>query len=306
MVLSRKKTHEEFVAEMAELHPNIEVLSQYDGAHTKVRCRCQIDGAEWETKPNVLLNGSGCKVCGYRTVSTKLQHTFEDNIAAIRAANPNIDVLGRVFDNGWKVHCRCQIDGYEWIARPDRVANGDGCSRCAGREKKTTETFRLELAKVHPDIDVIGTYCGTHVGIRCRCRRDGHVWNPTPRNLLAGWGCPSCSMSRGERRIANYLEMHGIDYEREKSFADCKDEHVLLFDFYIPALNMAIEYDGEQHFRPVQFGGSNDTKAILRFERGQKHDQIKNNYCRDNGIILLRIDYTQYDEVETILDKHLL
>lgn len=305
--MSRKKTNEEFLYEIAKIHPNVEVLTPYMGAHERVKCRCKIDGYEWEPKAYILASGRGCKVCGYKTVSQKLQHSIEENIVAIQKTSPNIEVLDRIYDGKcWKVHCRCKLDGYEWFATPHRVVAGDGCSRCAGKEKKTTEMFKQELAKIHPDIEVIGEYQGTHTGIQCRCRRDGHIWSPTPRNLLAGWGCPNCSMSRGERRISNYLDLHGIEYEHEKGFSDCKDEHVLPFDFYLPSCNMVIEYDGEQHFRPVKFGGADDTKADARFERGQQHDRIKNEYCRNNAINILRIDYTQFDEIENILDKHLL
>ncbi|OTF89816.1 hypothetical protein A8C46_00005 [Ligilactobacillus salivarius] len=50
---------------------------------------------------------------------------------------------------------------------------------------------------------------------------------------------------------------------------------------------MAIEYDGEQHFRSIDyFGGDKEfTKRI-------NYDKIKNQYCDDNDIFLVRIPYT--------------
>jgi len=79
--------------------------------------------------------------------------------------------------------------------------------------------------------------------------------------------------------------------EREKTFEGCmgtrkvKFCRPLFFDFYIPSLNTVIEYDGEQHFRAsTKFGG-------LKFDTTVENDLIKNNYCKENNINLIRIPY---------------
>ena len=78
---------------------------------------------------------------------------------------------------------------------------------------------------------------------------------------------------------------------REKTYEDCKTTtegpycRALRFDFYIPQLNTIVEYDGEQHFRPSSKFGFD------KFERTQEHDRIKNDYCFENGIKLIRIHY---------------
>lgn len=77
------------------------------------------------------------------------------------------------------------------------------------------------------------------------------------------------------------------------------------FDFYIPSQNIAIEYDGEQHFQPVNLGGISDESAMKEFRLTQKRDAIKNQYCQTNGIQLIRIPYTQFDSIETILNQQL-
>lgn len=305
--MSRRKTHEEFVDEMLLKHPDIELLGTYTGAHNRIRCRCKIDGTEWEPKAYLLSDGKGCRECGYRRASSKLQNSFETEKRSIEEKNPNIEVLERVFDRYWKVRCRCRIDGYEWVTKARNIlVDNNGCARCSQKEKKTTELFINELATVNCDIEVIGEYSGTHAKIACRCLKDGFEWSATPRNLLTGWGCPRCRLSRGEKRIASYLQTKSIDFKQQFAFDECRDEHVLLFDFYIPSLNMAIEFDGEQHFRPVKFGGINDKSADERFAKTKLHDDIKNNYCAQNNIKLLRIDYTEFEDIENILDKHLL
>ena len=69
---------------------------------------------------------------------------------------------------------------------------------------------------------------------------------------------------------------------------------------------MCIEYDGEQHFIPVRFGKNETELQIMKkFVTQQKRDQIKNAYCEENNIMLIRIPYTEYQNIENILNKYL-
>ena len=91
---------------------------------------------------------------------------------------------------------------------------------------------------------------------------------------------------------------NNILYEREKQFKDCRDKQVLPFDFYLPDYNLCIEYDGEQHFKEVKWFGGKEG-----FEKRVKHDNMKNKYCEDNNINLLRIPYTEFENIENILKQ---
>ena len=71
-------------------------------------------------------------------------------------------------------------------------------------------------------------------------------------------------------------------------------------DFYINDLNLCIEFDGKQHFEPVKhFGGK------VNFDKTKKRDEIKNNFCFNNNIKLLRISYKDINNVENILNENL-
>lgn len=106
--------------------------------------------------------------------------------------------------------------------------------------------------------------------------------------------------SDSESLIANIFTKNNIKFESEKRF---KDDSVKYkpFDFYIKDLNLIIEYDGEHHFQPVRFGGMSEEKAIENFIKTKENDEIKNQYCKDNGIDLLRIPYTEKDNIESII-----
>lgn len=120
-------------------------------------------------------------------------------------------------------------------------------------------------------------------------------------NLLDGSNCPNCSkpMSNGEIRIEHYLRNKKITYHKEKTFKGCKNDILLRFDFYLPENNTCIEYDGEQHFRPVEYFGGMD-----KYKKIKENDNIKNKYCENNNIRLIRIPYTQED-IEGYISKAL-
>lgn len=102
-----------------------------------------------------------------------------------------------------------------------------------------------------------------------------------------------CNKSKGENKIINFLTKNSIKFISQKRFKDCKNKRPLPFDFYLPDLNLCIEYDGQQHFRAFsKFGGD---KALYRTV---KNDQIKNKYCKNNNINLERISYKKFDKLE--------
>ncbi len=81
-----------------------------------------------------------------------------------------------------------------------------------------------------------------------------------------------------------------IQFVKEKKFEDCKNSKVgrycrrLPFDFYLPDYNLLIEYDGEQHFKPVDIWGGEEG-----FARQQILDGIKNKFAADHKIKLIRM-----------------
>ena len=82
--------------------------------------------------------------------------------------------------------------------------------------------------------------------------------------------------------------------KHKKRFKDCKDLNALPFDFYLPYYNLCIEHDGIQHFKPTKRSNKiTNEEAKENFKYIQNHDQIKNNYCKEKGINLLRIKYDE-------------
>jgi very-short-patch-repair endonuclease len=288
-----KKNQLEYVEELSLKNPNLEVLEDYINAKTPILHRCKRHNIKWKISPDNALHGYGCKECLREKIGEKNSKTHEQYVKELKEINPNIIVLGEYIDAKTPILHRCLIDGYEWMVRPDNVLCGTGCPKCAGNIKKTHEEYVYELSCINPYIKVIEKYIDSVTPILHECLIDGYQWYAAPTNLLSGCGCPQCHESSGERQIRTWLEKHDVLYDFQKRFSDCKDINSLPFDFYLPDYNIAIEYDGKQHFEPIEYFG-----GIKSFERTVKHDNIKNEYCKNNGISLLRIPYFKNVEEE--------
>lgn len=299
--MSKKKTHDEFVESVKMINPNIEIVGEYVNAKTKVLCRCLIDGYEWCATPDSILHGAGCPECGRKKVSKKLKKSNEKFLQEMQAINPNIMILDKYVNDNTKVKCRCKVDGYEWLSKPNYLLGGHGCHRCSNAERYNTDSFVEKMSIVNSNIEILGEYINSHTKIECRCLLCEHKWSTSPNNLISGKGCPQCNTSKGEQRIKIFLEENKKEYILQYTFEDCRNINKLPFDFYLPDYNMCIEYDGQQHFESINhFGGKE--KLNLR----QLRDNIKTEYCQRNNIKLLRIPYWEFENIESILNKELL
>lgn len=113
-----------------------------------------------------------------------------------------------------------------------------------------------------------------------------------------------CLVSKGEELIQKILTIENINFKTQKIFEDCINPQTgkkLKFDFYLPDYNCCIEYDGEQHFRYSNTGWNNKE----HFEKVQHRDEIKNQYCKNNNIKLIRIPYFDFKKIDKkyLLDK---
>lgn len=277
----RKKTHNEYVEQVAIIHNNIEVIGKYVDAKTSILHRCKIDSYEWLAKPNNILSGKGCPKC-----SKKQRRTHEEYVIEVAKINSNINVIGKYINARKPILHQCKIDNYQWIAAPTNILNGHGCPICAGYKKKTHEEYVKELADINCDIEVIGEYIDSLTPILHKCKVDGYEWTARPSALLYGEGCPKCKTSKGEKAIANWLNNKNILYDSQYTFNDCKDKNMLPFDFYLPDYNLCVEYQGKQHYEPVGYFGGEEKFCIQ-----QRHDQIKRDYCANNNILLFEIPY---------------
>ena len=278
-------------------HPTLTVLEEYTNNRTKIKLLCNKCGNTFKAVPASLYMKHGCPYCnGHPRKNT------EQFIEEMRLKNPQITILGEYKNSSTPIKVKCNVCNHEWSPIPNQLfSKGDGCPKCAGTIKKTQEQFISEMKELHPTIVVIGNYVNNRTKVKCYCTECGEYFSSTPHQMLSGGnGCPKCTKSRGENKIKNWLKENNISYISQHTFDDCKDSHVLPFDFYLPNKNTVIEYDGIQHFKKSDFFGGEQS-----FNKLQEHDKIKNNYCKKNNITMLRIPYTNFENINEILAKQL-
>lgn len=121
----------------------------------------------------------------------------------------------------------------------------------------------------------------------------------SPRNHYRGSGCPKWNSSKGEGKIRHILTSLQIEFEEQKTFESLVHKNKLKCDFYLPKLNIVIEYNGIQHYEPISvFGG------IEGLKESQKRDIIKYNFLKEKNIKLIIIRYN-IDDIELYLTKRL-
>ena len=120
---------------------------------------------------------------------------------------------------------------------------------------------------------------------------------------LKGCACPICNESSGERKIRIFLQDNNLSFMREYKIKKCKLKRCLPFDFAVFNKNkliFLIEFDGAQHYEPKHFYGGDE-----EFCKIKERDNTKDNYCKNQGINLIRIPYHKYDDIEHILNNEL-
>lgn len=198
--MSHRKTHDEFVSELSSINPEVEVLSQYYTALTKVLIKCCICGNQWEAKPSALLQGSGCPECAKRRKGNALRKTHEQFVSELALVNAKIQVLDHYTGNRNKLMIKCLVCNHEWKTTPHDLLSGHGCPECGlvmrqNAQRKTHEQFLSELEQVNPGIEILDEYVNNHRKVKFGCKICGHIWKTVPNSVLLGHGCPECSRS---------------------------------------------------------------------------------------------------------------
>jgi len=206
-----------------------------------------------------------------------------------------------------KITIKCLKCNKLFIQTPPSHLSGRGCPICRidkikSKQRKSPEQFIIDANLKHNNKYTYNktNYINATTNVIITCNIHGD-FSQKPNNHLCGKGCPICKSSKGENVIHTWLKNKGISYHAEYSFSDCKHKNDLYFDFYIPHMNICIEYDGEFHFK--QF--SESTKATKKFTETKLRDSIKNEYCISKDIKLIRIPYWEFDNIDEILKREL-
>jgi very-short-patch-repair endonuclease len=273
-------------------------LVEYKNNITKVKIICKNHGV-FEQTPKNHSKGHGCPICATNYKSKKLSKSVEKFIKQSKRLHKNFYNYDKIEykNNKTNVIIICPNHG-EFRVTPSHHLNGIGCSKCSGNYRKNTQEFISECIKIHNYDYSLVEYVNTKTKVKIICDKHG-IFEQKPSHHLMGCGCPKCISSKGENKIRLYLNNLNINFIEQKRFKDCRNILPLPFDFYLPEHNICIEYDGDQHFKSIDGWGGE--KAYLR---RIKNDNIKNDYCKNKQINLIRISFKE--DINTILQRILL
>jgi hypothetical protein len=268
--------------------------SDYQGMNKKIIITCKIHGDFFQT-PSSHLNGSGCPHCGLVSQGDKRKLGLEEFVVRSKMIHGDrYDYSNVNYENSLKkVEIICLNHGV-FIQQPQNHLNGSGCPKCSiienhENQKKTTDEFISDSILVHGDKYDYSkvNYFGGKKEVIIICEKHGE-FRQTPNNHQRGNGCPNCNSSKGEMLIVKYLTDNNIEFEQQYTFEGLRMKRKLKCDFYLPNHNSIIEFNGSQHYIPVErFGGE---EGLIRT---QNSDDLKRKFCFENEIKLLEIKYNE-------------
>ena len=291
--MTRRLTYE-YVKEYVESLGYTLISEEYKNMHSNLKMICN-KGHEIEKSFVSLKSGRGCPKCSGKILTYNEVKSYIESQGYELLSDKYINATSKlklkcshnhVFEKSWnnfKNHNqRCPIC---------KKKNGIDSGFTYEEVKEYIESFGYKLiSKEYKD-------CKHYISIECP--KHG-IWEVTFDNFKNRKSrCPKCKNSKGEDEVARILNKLHIEFKNKYKFPNCRYKRTLEFDFYLSNMNVVIEYDGEYHYMVTNRNNNEDFK-------NQKHrDSIKDEYCKNNNIKLIRIPYWEYDNIEKILIKEL-
>ena len=284
----------------------ISTKEDYNGTSTILKYICPKHGYQEQTLDYI--RKYGCCGCKAENTNTKRRNNcikLFNELCEQKQYLP-LSTIDDIQNEGSWYYYVCPKHGIQKIRLRD-FKRGHGCSDCRyennGSNLKLSKETVIDIVEsknnnilLNPDEYVRAI----ENNLRIQCGSCGNIFTVSLNNFQKNYTgkCQDCNEnSFGEAIIHDLLNKYSIEHVRQKRFNDCRDKNTLPFDFYLTKHNIIIEFDGQHHFYPV-FGDE-------AFRNTQIHDSIKDKYCLDHGIHIVRIPYWEIRNIEQILIKEL-
>jgi len=246
--------------------------------HDNINIICSEHG---ETKKQVgfLLNKKGnfpCKLCSHNFLSLKFRSNLKEFVNKVKS-----------------------IHG-DFHQEPRTHLSGKGCPKCSHNYKLTKETFIEKAKLIHGDRYTYEFvyYVDWQTKVEITCNIHGPFFQK-PNSHLSGHGCHRCTESNGEKLIAGILEKNNINFIREYIIPNQK--YKFRYDFYLPDLNVFIEFHGGQHYKPIDFFGGEEG-----FKDTKRRDIFKKELAKMVKIPIIVFNYKHMRLPKHIYEKYVL
>ena len=295
-----------------------EFLEKYKGNQIKILCRHNKCSNEFYMSPYDFIEyNKRCPKCIAKTRKDSYRKSTEKFKKEVyNKFKDKIIILGEYYNNKKRILCKCNKCNYKWKVAPNNLIVSNGCPNCSGLLRKTYDEIKYEVennTNFEYELIEADNYKNIHSKFTVRHKECENEFKTNWGNFVINESrCPFCSTvrSKGEEKINKWLENNNIKFERQFSFNDCIYISKLRFDFMIyntkNEIFCLIEYDGMQHFNKYANRCSSTKDKIKKFKYIKARDKVKDKYCKENNIYLLRIPYTKYKQIDKILTKEIL
>ena len=268
---------------------------EYTNNRTKICIICPKHGEFYQT-PDKHLIGEGCPKCCKKN---RKYSTEEFILESKKIHGDKYDYSKTVYGNNEseKVTITCKIHG-DFEITPMSHLRGGGCKYCSVGKIFSTDDFITSARLVHGDrYDYSkSTYINANTPVKIYCKKHGYFLQKAVHHINRGQGCPECSKLYriAETKLYDILK-NNLTENIVHSYKNSKILGKQEIDIYIPKYKIGIEFQGEQHFKPIDFGGYGKEKSVLLFEDNKIRDTKKKDICKKNGIKLFYFSETKDD-----------
>lgn len=266
--------------------------TEYVNLKTKVIVTCRKHG-DFKVTPSVHLSNfyGGCSGChsesfGFDVLVEKIKQKHGDNYED-KFIIKEEDFNGT--QSPMKIYCRKHGEVTVCEARNLYISDY-GCPKC-GAHIPTQEEFIQQCREVHGDYYDLSevVFVNMFTDIKVICREHGPFYTRACWFVYSANGCPKCNRSHGEIKVYNILKEMNIEHEEQKTFEWLKYNRSQFIDFYIESLNVAIEVQGLQHFKPIHFFYDDIEEINENFEYIISRDKNKHKLCIENNINVIYV-----------------
>ena len=286
----------------------ISTIKDYDTVKTKLKYVCPLHGEKAITVDQIKDDSVGCRECSFKIISQMKKKTVQEVIDIVESkGNELLNPEEYVDVKTPNLRIRCGMCHEEFTTSLEsQICSGGSCIKCGHKKLSDLYTLTPEyLIKLYNSTgnvllnpyDYIGN---TVLNLKFKCPECGGTFITSKANYDSGKKrCDTCTKRKsiGEYLIEEFLKLHNIQYNSQHRFTDCRDKKPLPFDFYLPEFNTCIEFDGQYHYQPIY--------GWKRLVKTKEHDLIKDIYCEEKRINLIRIPYWDGHNIEEILTREL-
>lgn len=317
----KRFTYNEII-EYVKNNSDCELLdTEYKNQSTKMNFKCGCGNTFITTFEKFKTrNKKQCNECGRKILSDKNRLTYSD-VKKYIEENSNCKLLSKDYSSTRdKLLLRCGCGDEFFVPfRHFKSSNQRQCKKCGieivASNRRLDYSYIKEFVENNSDCKLISDkYVNSSNKLEFECGCGNHF--NTYFDLFKRLDIRMCSVcrhktprSKGENKITEWLSSNNIKFKSEYTFDDLKDIKKLRFDFAILNSNndvkLLIEFDGKQHQGEGVFAKSEE-EALLLYNELVHNDNIKNEYCFNKCIPLLRIPYDKYSSIGEILSRVLL